>query len=261
MRALITTIASIALIAPASFAGIPDIGQVNAEVARTDASILAWASGTSDFERGPQDYQVPGSPNAGFGSSSDPLGSSGSPFSLGDGGSITFTFDGLIQNGAGPDFAVFENAFEFGGNVFGELGFVEVSSDGFVFSRVPALARDATATGSFDPTDSDDYYNIAGAFLGGTGIDLDDLVLAADPNVLSGDLDLTAITHVRIVDVVGDVAGPGATVDCLGRVVSDPYPTDFASGGMDITGVGVIHFAPPTGTESTSWSEVKALFR
>ena len=52
--------------------------------------------------------------------------------SLGNGGSITLTFAEPIRNGAGFDFAVFENGHV---DTFLELAFVEVSSDGAVFVR------------------------------------------------------------------------------------------------------------------------------
>ncbi len=242
-------------------AGFPDTGQQNLEVDRSDGSIIAWASGVAGFDRGPVDYQNPGLGDASFGTDTDPLGSSGTPFSLGDGGWITFTFDAPILNGAGADFVVFENAFEFGGLVFMELGFVEVSSDGALFSRMPALSRKAAPTGPFDGSDPADFYNLAGNFVGGTAFDLEDLITAGDPNVVGGQVDLTAITHIRVVDGVGDIVGPGATTDCLNRPVSDAYPTAFASGGFDATGVGVIHSVPSTSTESVSWGDVKSIFR
>ena len=57
---------------------------------------------------------------------------------LGDDGSLVLTFPAPIADGAGPDFAVFENAFS---TEFLELAFVEVSSDGTNFTRFPAHAR------------------------------------------------------------------------------------------------------------------------
>jgi hypothetical protein len=189
------------------------------------------------------------------------LGPSGTPCSLGDGGSITLVFDQAITNGPGSDFVVFENGFAYSGGVFAEMGFVEVSSDGVTFARLPALCRKATATGSFDVVLPADYYNIAGNFVGGTGIDLEDLVTAGDPLVTGGQVDIAHISYVRLVDVVGDIIGPGATLDFLGRPVSDPYPTAFASSGMDLSGVGVINQAMPTPAASKSWGAVKALYR
>jgi hypothetical protein len=77
--------------------------------------------------------------------------------------------------------------------------------------------------------------------------------------VIGGKVNLASITHVRLVDVVGDIMGPGGTVDHLGRPVSDPYPTPFPSSGMDLTGVGVIYESGPTRTATMSWGRLKSL--
>jgi hypothetical protein len=245
---------------PTVHAVFTDTGQVNPEIARTDPAIQAWASGVDGFDRGPMDYQNPGGGDASFGMPTDVLGPTGTPFSLGDGGWITLTFDAPIANGAGADLAVFENGFEFSGSVYMEIGFVEVSSDGAVFSRLPSICRRTTQPGSFEASDPADFYNLGGNYAGGTGIDLQDLVTAADPNVLSGDVDLSGITHVRIVDVIGHIENGGATQDYFGTPVADPYPTAFASGGMDLTGVGAINLAGTVATETTSWGRVKSLY-
>lgn len=242
-------------------AAFSDVGQVNPEITRTDPSIVAWATGVADIQRGYQDYQQPALGYASFGSPTDALGPSGTPCSLGDGGSITLTFGQPIMNGPGADLVVFENGFAFSGGVYAEMGFVEVSSDGTNFARLPALCRRTAATGSFDPVNPADFYNLVGNYVGGTGIDLQDLVTDGDPLVTGGQVDLANIRFVRLVDVVGDITGPGGTNDYLGRPVSDPYPTPFTSSGMDVTGVGVIHPSSPTPTVSKSWGALKALYR
>ncbi|MFO0756599.1 MAG: hypothetical protein U0359_08920 [Byssovorax sp.] len=65
--------------------------------------------------------------------------------SLGDGGTVTLTFDGnAIVDGPGPDFLVFENAFDIGNDPmhpFAELGTVEVSDDGVSFVAFPCTAK------------------------------------------------------------------------------------------------------------------------
>ena len=71
----------------------------------------------------------------------------------------------------------------------------------------------------------------------GTPFDLADL--SDKPEVLSGDVDLSSISHVRIVDVVGD----GTFLDSLGKVIYDPYPTS-GSAGFDLDAVGVSNGAP-----------------
>lgn len=242
-------------------AAFPDVGQVNSEVARSSPTIVGWATGVADIHRGPQDYQQPELGLASFGNPTDVLGPSGTPCSLGDGGSITLTFALPITNAPGPDFVVFENGFALGGGVFAECGFVEVSSDGTNFARLPAFCRRTVPTGAFDAINPADYYNLPGNFVGGTAIDLEDLVAAGDPLVSGGQVNLSSITHVRLVDVVGDIQGPGGTLDYLGRHVSDPYPTAFASSGMDVTGIGVIHQDAPTKTMKASWGRIKSLYR
>jgi hypothetical protein len=244
------------LVGASAAAAFNDVGQLNPEFERSDLSIVTWASSVVAVTRGPQDRNVIGSPPASFGNPEDVLGPSGTPCSLGDGGSVTLGFDVPIVDGPGADFVVFENAFEFGGLVFMEIGFVEVSSNGVDFARLPAIGRQATPMGAFDGAPAANFYNLGGNFVGGTGFDLRDLVLAADPLVLAGTVALNQIVAVRIVDVVGD----GSTLDALGHAVYDPYPTAFASGGMDLTGVGVRNIGNVVRTQGTSFGRVKSLF-
>jgi len=239
-------------------AQMSDIGQVNSEYDRADGAISGWASQVITSTRGPQDYQQPELGLASFGTETDILGANGTPFSLGDGGTITVAFDMEIANGNGDDFAVFENGFAWNG-VYMELGFVEVSSNGVDFARLPAFCRRDSAAGPWDTSDPALFYNLAGNFVGGTGFDLEDLITAGDPLVTGGLVDLDHILFVRVVDVIGDLAG-NATQDHLGRPVADPYPTAGASSGMDITGVAVIN-AGVVAVEAVSWGAVKSLFR
>ena len=64
--------------------------------------------------------------------------------SLGDGGSVTLGFGAsAIVDGPGPDFIVFENAFQVSGDpgsVFAELATVEVSDDGQTWFTFPCTA-------------------------------------------------------------------------------------------------------------------------
>ena len=92
-----------------------------------------------------------------------------------------------------------------------------------------------------------------------TGIDLQDLISAGDPAVLSGVVDVDHILFVRVVDVIGDLAG-NATQDYMGRPVADPYPTTGEGSGMDLTGVAIINTGV-VAIEETSWGSVKSLFR
>ena len=94
-----------------------------------DAAFTAWATGWEDYDPGAAvdtQWQVP----------DNALGKAqGSPYDvvcLGRGGVITLTFDAPIRDGAGWDFAVFENSFS---DTFIELAYVEVSSNGTNFTR------------------------------------------------------------------------------------------------------------------------------
>jgi hypothetical protein len=236
---------------------ISDRGQVNAEVLRTNPQLSAWADAVVDFQRGPMDYADLGLGLATFGAPTDVLGSDGTPVSLGDGGAITLSFPVSIENGPDVDIVVFENAFSFGGQVFAELAFVEVSSNGVDFARMPAISRIDRDLGAWDGIGSGETYNLAGNFEGGTGFDLADLV--GDPLVAAGLLDLMVVRFVRIVDVIGDRAN-ASTLDALGNAVADPYPTAFASGGFDLTGVAIMNPPGPVRTEARSWSEIKSLY-
>lgn len=222
----------------------PFCGAVGTEgctaVAANSSAFVGWAS-TCVVERGYQDIAVQG-PRVSYGEDADAVGACDtvdnlSVVSLGDGGQATLTFEGVIYNGEGADFAVFENSFD---NSFLELAFVEVSSDGEHFVRFPATSLTQTiiqvgAIGTIDPTMIN---NLAGKYRHGWGtpFDLDELRDSAN-------LDINHITHVRIVDVVGSINPDYATYDAFGNMVNDPYPTNGYSSGFDLDGVGVMHLA------------------
>ena len=224
-------------------------------IAADDNQFVAWATNVV-VTRGPQNISNPNSPLASFGVETNAIGpatlnNSYEVISLGDGGSALITFERPIRNGEGPDFAVFEN--DNIGN-FLELAFVEVSSDGEHFVRFPAtsLTQTETQTGSFALTDPTFINNLAGKFkIGyGTPFDLEEL---AD----SANIDLDSIVYVRVIDVVGCINPQYATYDAFGHIVNDPWPTDFASGGFDLAGVGVIH-QKPVGIENHEIPQVFA---
>lgn len=158
--------------------------------------------------------------------------------SLGDGGTATLEFEFPITNGTGYDFAVFENSFD---DVFLELAFVEVSSDGSHFVRFPAisLTPESPQTSTFGPTDATKINNFAGKYRGlyGTPFDLEDLKDSVD-------IDLNHVIMVRVVDVIGCVQEEYATHDAQGHKVNDPWPTPFDTGGFDLDAAAVFHFAP-----------------
>ena len=214
----------------------------NAAIHADATAIVAWATGCT-VERGPMRIDMPEDGLASYGADSDALGKADGLLvvSLGDGGNATLTFDSPIYNGPGPDFAVFENAFRWNVDTtryFLELAFVEVSSDGENYVRFPAVSHFQTETqcGSYECTDPRLFHNLAGncEALYGTPFDLDEL---PDDALL----DKNRITHVRIVDVVGNIDPDYATYDCEGHAVNDPWPTPFPSSGFDLDAVGVLY--------------------
>lgn len=236
------------LLIPALFSAqsyAPSAGQPGTTAMHKDSvAFVAWATGCESV-RGLQNIAVPAGPYASVGDNSMVLGKaqSNAVLSLGDGGSAVCTFALPIMNGPGPDFAVFENSFD---DNFLELAYVEVSSDGINFTRFRAhsLTDTLTQTDSFGSTNATKINNLAGKYRGGYGtpFDLQELAGAQGLNV-------NAVTHVRIVDVIGSVNASYASRDGYGNKVNDPWPTDFPSGGFDLDAVGVIHRLMSTGSE------------
>ena len=193
----------------------------------------------------------------------DPSNALGAPVgatdvhSLGIAGDLTLGFATPITNGPGADLIVGENPFRLSSawwQTFAEVMFVEVSSDGANFCRFPSFYNGPAAQpGPFGTVTVGTYGNLAGQTpvlamnpgadaqdvveAGGDSFDLDDL--AAHPLVLSGAVDLLAITHVRLVDVVS-----GVSLDDNGTAIFDP-----GAGSADVDHVTVIHEqgAVPTG--------------
>ncbi len=208
------------------------------------SAFVAWATGCV-AEPGPMNITNPSAGLAGQGWPAEnvigvPQGTYGVTC-LGDGGRATVTFASPICNRPGPDFAVFENGFANAQNTdmwFLELGFVEVSSDGENFFRFPAISMVQTDTqvGGMGCIDPAQIHNLASKYgaMYGTPFDLDEV--PDDPL-----LDKNSITHVRIIDVIGNIDPEYCTYDSQGHPVNDPWPTPFASCGMDLDAVGVIH--------------------
>jgi hypothetical protein len=214
----------------------PSANQAGTTAIHSDSSVfVAWALKV-EIQRGKQNISSNNSDTTTVGNWSQCLGkATGTVVSLGDSGVATMQFDGLIYNGVGPDFAVFENAFN---HTFLELAFVEVSSNGVDFFRFPShsLTDTVTPVGSFGSINPTQIHNLAGKYIGnyGTPFDLADLDSIID-------LDVNAISHVRLVDVVGSLSPNHAQRDSKGRKVNDQYPTPFPSGGFDLDAVGVIY--------------------
>lgn len=222
------------------------------DISKTNASFVNWASNCV-VTRGRQDIATPSSALATVGTDLNATGESdGTLVSLGDSGIAVLTFPHSITNGAGADFAVFENAFtnsNAGSLSFAELAFVEVSSDGTNFYRFPAVSNTnpTIQTGSFAYTDPQLLHNLAGAALAGYGTPF-------DLEELSGTvgLDIDKITHVRIVDAIGSVDSVYASRDKNGNAVNDPWKTAFGSCGFDLEAVGVLHENSITGVISST---------
>ena len=219
----------------------PPAGQPGSTAIFRDSSIIInWAK-TCSIHLGYIDITdtnitYGGSNKANYGIASDALGESDDHVvSLGDGGIATLTFDPPISNGIGFDFTVFENGLN---DVFLELGFVEVSSDGFRFVRFSStsLTPESPQIGTFGFLDATRINNLAGKYriFFGTPFDLEELTD-------SSGLDIMHITHVRIIDVVGCVNSIFTTFDSFGNKINDPWPTQFHTGGFDLDAVGVIH--------------------
>jgi hypothetical protein len=227
------------LVSLSSFAQGPFAAQANqpgTSAIHADSSVfVAWAS-QIEVQRGKQDIAVQNSDTTTVGNWTYCIGKAeGTVVSLGDSGTATLQFEGLIYNGVGPDFAVFENAFN---HTFLELAFVEVSSNGVDFFRFPShsLTNTIIPVGSFGTVDPTQIHNLAGKYTAnyGTPFDLDDLDLIAA-------LDIDAISHIRIVDVVGSLSSNHSQRDSQGRKINDQYPTPFPSGGFDLDAVGIIY--------------------
>jgi hypothetical protein len=219
----------------------PAAGQTGSTAIPADSDLfVSWATAI-EVTRGFIDISDPtaednGSTFASFGEPEDALGAAtNSAVSLGDAGEAILTFSVPISNGPGFDFAVFENSFS---DTFLELAFVEVSSDGSTYFRIPSHSETQTSNqvdgfGNVDPTFIN---NLAGKYraLFGTPFDLSDL----EENAA---LNKNSISHVKIIDVVGSIDPMFASDDSFGNAINDPFSTPFFSGGFDLDAVGVIN--------------------
>ncbi len=248
MKQNIQTISSLILlfasqVAFSQFA--PPVGQAGTTAMHKDSSAFVDWANASVVNRGYQDISNTSLGYANVGDETMALGVAGANgvVSLGDGGSAILQFNSPLKDGVGPDFAVFENSFD---DTFLELAFVEASSDGINFFRFPATSNSdtVTQTSGFGSTDATKINNLAGKYkaLYGTPFDLADLPTAAALNP-------QAITHIKIIDVVGCLQNQYCTRDKDNHKVNDPWPTDFGSGGFDLDAVGIIHNQTNVGVE------------
>jgi len=245
------------LLAHAQFA--PPAGMAGSTaIAKSDATIQAWATGCT-IERGWVNIADTSLGRTTVGTSGSAIGEalSNGIVSLGDGGSATCSFSTGLTNGPGFDFAVFENSFT---DDFLELAFVEVSSDGIDWVRFPAVSntQDTLQIDTFGLIDARALNNLAGKYRAGYGtpFDLEEL---KD----SSRIDINDISFVRIVDVVGSLTAPYATLDKNNHRVNDPWPTPFPSSGFDLDAIAIMHPKYMTGIieqpRNINWRVVSTL--
>ncbi len=170
-----------------------------------------------------------------------------------------------IRDVNGFDFVVFENAFlsaftgggSVAGEMFAELGYVEVSSDGVNFVRFPAVSLTGGAVGMYGTIEISNIFNLAGKHpnAGGacTGTPFDLSEIADDPKVVSGIVDINNISYVRIVDIPGSGDFYDGAVKYIdpnswpnwgnydqNHPIYDAWLT-FNPGGVDLEAIGVLH--------------------
>lgn len=231
----------------------PEVGISGTKAVFVDSSIfISWASSCT-IHRGYIDIASPSLGRVNYGSKEDALGKSDvSVVSLGDSGVAVLSFDGVILDGPGADFAVFENSF---GHNFLELAFVEVSKDGKNYQRFPAqfLSDTTIQIGPFAISEPTNLYNLAGKYKAkyGTPFDLNEL-------------GIDSVRFVRVVDVVGTIDAKHATRDSKGNKINDPYPTDFANnglytGGFDLDALGLIHYEGEKYLGQKEWAQYNTI--
>ncbi len=211
----------------------PAAGEPGSDALSADAdSIVGWASVVEDYGVGGGVIQEWRDPARALGPAE---GNSFDIVSLGEGGVLTLGFNEPVADGLGADFVLFENGFS---DTFLEFAFVEVSSDGETYVRFDSASQTEDPVGQFGGVDPAHIGALGGRYRQGWGTPYDLGALRQHRDVITGDLDLSAIRYVRIVDVIGD----GSVLDSFGRPIYDPTPTE-ESAGFDVDAVGVIHTA------------------
>jgi len=172
-----------------------------------------YATGVVDFTPGTgSGFGQDEMPDVVLGPPSSPGNGGGSlnVVSLGVGGSITLSFDVIIENGDGVDFIVFENPFVYGENeVWEEIGRVSVSETGETWHEFQCTVEDQSFCAGREPVmayEPCDNIPLSRA-VGGDQFDLDHL-------------GLDFITQVRVTNVSEDGYEPsiGFDLDAVGVV-------------------------------------------
>lgn len=229
----------------------PQAGMPGSDAIHKDSNVFVQWATSCEFRAGYRQINLKDSGQVNQGNPNYVVGQADAPLtlSLGDSGLATISFWGFIFDGPGADFAVFENGFGTGEEAFLELAFVEASSDGINFFRFPAFSERDTSfqVSSFGNSDASFYHNLAGKYVVNYGVPFD---LADLPDTSA--LDKNHITHIRIVDVIGCIQPEYASRDANGRIINDPWPTNFPQGGFDLDAVGIIHSTLATGIPNVS---------
>ncbi len=215
-----------------SFAPAADVPGSSA-ISKDDPRFQAWASKTLSVSYGDgvtADWETP---EKALGPAT---GDTTDVVSLGEGGTITLGFDVTLTDGVGYDFAVFENGFA---DDYLELAFVEVSSDAAHYLRFDTASLVDAPVGAYGTLNPEQLEGFAGKYRVGFGTPFDLSWLKDRPEVRAGLVNLSQITSIRIVDIVGD----GRNRDSFGHVVYDPYPTT-GSAGFDLEAIGLLNVAP-----------------
>ncbi len=180
-------------------------------------------------------------------------------------GQITLSFSEPIRDGNGYDFVVFENGLvsewdtatgSVTGQMFAELAFVEVSSNGEDYVRFPAVSLTSETVGPYGTIEVSKVYNLASKHPNAnglcTGTPFDLREVANYPAVMSGLVDVNKIKYVRIVDIPGSgdfYDNADAHIDPKTWPIWDYYTSDhpiydawvtFGSGGFDLEAIGVL---------------------
>ena len=139
-------------------------------VSISDPGIIAWATGVVSYNPGAVGDTTFQDAAAALGPAE---GVSTLVTNLGRGGSIALSFDAPIADGAGADFAIFENGFSVGERVFAELAWVDVSSNGTTFVRFPGFYVPpplSSPVGEFDTVDNTNFSGFAGKYAAGSSL-------------------------------------------------------------------------------------------
>ncbi|MFT4603035.1 MAG: hypothetical protein ACI857_003222 [Arenicella sp.] len=237
IRIILILLSVLPIIGWSQFAPAANVSGTTA-IHKDSSVIVNWANRVQDFQRGLEDISVGGT-LVSFGDSTEAIGyaqgNSTDVVSLGDAGEIILGFPFPIENGTGPDFAIFENSFS---HDYLELAHVEVSTDGINYVRMPSESaiQTLTQTGTFGTTLAQWTHNLAGKYIQGFGtpFDLEDIIDSVGVN-------LDSINYVKLIDVVGSINSTYGSYDALGTIINEPYPSAFESGGFDLDGVAVIN--------------------